>query len=71
MENEPNADDIHPVLVPLRDHENRKRLSRADRLSSLDSFFDENILCIEEEDINLDHSRLIRYDSSDSYFDNM
>ena len=63
------------MLVPLIDHENEfKRLSHANRLSSLDSIFDNNLV-ISHDNENFDvlenDTVLVRYDSSDSYFDKM
>ena len=63
------------ILVPLIDHEYEfKRLSHANRLSSLDSIFDNNLV-ISHDNENFDvlenDTVLVRYDSSDSYFDKM
>ena len=67
---------LAPVLIPLREYDDMKRLSRLNRLSSLDSFFDENIFCPDEHEEFAEepvehHTLLMRCDSSDSYFDNM
>ena len=69
----------HKILVPLVDHHEYefKRLSHANRLSSLDSLFDNNLVISQENaenhfvDAMEPDTVLVRYDSSDSYFDQM
>ena len=68
--NEGESPTTIPILIPVK-HENLKKLSQENRLSSLDSIFDQNVSSSHEQGlfVELQNPMAIRKVSSDSYFD--